>query len=159
MHKMQIGALPIHRYIVKIKWNNVHDTDLKEKVSYLRIFCNNITPLFLRQLECAPYVSPENGFRSSLTYFYLGPFAFCPQILGKVWFCLFCNLIFGVFSCFCAAIYAIFSAWKISFLIFICQNFTDLFKFHLKFNVLCEKFVSFSLHETLKTQSLNFVML
>ena len=64
--------------------------------------------LVLNTLECAPYVSPENGFRSSLTYFYLGPFAFCPQILGKVWFCLFCNLIFGVFSCFCAAIYAIF---------------------------------------------------
>lgn len=116
--------------------------------------------LVLNMLECSPYASPEKGFRSNMIYFYLEPFAFCPQILGKTLFCLFPNLIFCVFSFFCAAIYAIFfSAWKISFLIFICQNFTDLFKFHLKFNVLCEKFFSFLLHETLKTQSLNFVML
>lgn len=56
-------------------------------------------------LECA---SPEKGFRSNLTYFYLEPFAFCPQILGKMLFCLFPNLIFCVFSYFCAEIYAIF---------------------------------------------------
>ena len=111
-------------------------------------------------LECAPYASPEKGFRSNMTYFYLEPFAFCPQVLGKILFCLFPSLIFCVFSFSCAAIYAIF---------FLLEKFLSL---HLSVRILLiyssstlnlmfsvKNFFSFLLHETLKTQSLNFVML